>query len=101
MPKKRFLGNRSFKVMGGAPQAFNAPNGARGARPMSLRGGTQSQWLGSSRVGTLMRQDVYIKNDQKEKLAPMRPTRSNDFQQIKINYGNMMIQVLVGMHLIG
>lgn len=78
MPKKRFLGNRSFKVMGGAPQAFNAPNGARGARPMALRGGTQSQWLGSSRVGTLMRQDVYIENDQKEKLAPMRPTRSND-----------------------
>ena len=63
MPKKRFLGNRSFKIMGGAPQCFNAPDGARGARPMSLRSGNQSQWLGSSRVGSLMRQDVYIEND--------------------------------------
>ena len=78
MPKKRFLGNRSFKIMGGAPQCFNAPDGAQGARPMSLRGGNQSQWLGSSRVGTLMRQDVYIENDMRQatrgQLAPVRPS---------------------------
>ena len=73
MPKKRFLGNRSFKIMGGAPQCFNAPDGARGARPMSLRSGNQSQWRVLALV--LMR-GMSLKTMKRAtggQLAPVRP----------------------------
>ena len=76
MPKKRFIGGRQFQTLGGAPQAFGHPDGAMGARPMALKQGNQSQWLGSSRVGTLMRQDIFMGVDSnvgKSNGTPRRP----------------------------
>ena len=60
-----------MQTLGGAPQCFGAPDGARGARPMALKQGNQAQWLGSSRVGTLMRQDIFM--DSGKANSPRRP----------------------------